>query len=187
MGLHRDPRPRAGPSGASSAPTSQPLGRPMSCKVSRVWLQGVSRACWGLVSGLVSWQKARHLVTRCSGLAEPWVSRLITPCNTAPAPQLWLRRPLVPTSQGEGTDQGRGSTSMLLSPPERSLSCGPHPRAFLLPNFSAVGFKGPTPEKRPCWSWPETPAWFWSAPSQKAGSCHTQARGHTHQHLRQKS
>ena len=40
VGLHRDPRPRAGPSGASSAPTSPPLGRPVSCEVSRVWLRG---------------------------------------------------------------------------------------------------------------------------------------------------
>lgn len=47
-------------------PTSLPRERPTSCKVSRVWLQGVSRACSGLVSGLVGWQKARHLVTRHS-------------------------------------------------------------------------------------------------------------------------
>lgn len=86
VGLHRDPGPWAGPSGASSAPTSQPLPRPLSCKVSRVWLRGVSRACSGLVSGLVGWQTARHLVTRHSVPAEPWVSRLITSCNTARAP-----------------------------------------------------------------------------------------------------
>lgn len=68
----------------------------MSCQVSRVGLRGVSRACSGLVSGLVGWQKARHLVTRHSVPAEPWVSRLITPCITAPAALLQL-----PLSQNE--------------------------------------------------------------------------------------
>lgn len=114
---------------SSSAPTSQPLERPLSCKVSRVWLQGVSRACSGLVSGLVSWQKARHLVTRCSVLAEPWVSRLITPCNTALAPEPQLQRPPVPPSQGAGPDQGR-AVCLPAPRPHQNQAC---PEAFCFP------------------------------------------------------
>lgn len=161
-GLHRDPRPQAGPSGASSAPTSQPPERPMSSKVSRVWLRGVSRACSGLVSGLVGWQKARHLITRHSVPAEPWVSRLTPPCNTARPLQLQPRGPPTPTSQGTGPAQ---AGVCLQTPHPYQNQAYPHgscPKAFPSP-FLGGRPQGPpprhfsSPKNRSSLSWLETP------------------------------
>lgn len=186
-GLHRDPRPRAGPSEASSAPTSQPLRRPTSCKVSMVWLRGVSRACSGLVSGLVGWQKARHLITRHSVPAEPWVSRLITPCNTA---RLQRQRPPAPQSARElGLTRAGGLPPSPSAPPESRLSTQTLQRscASLLlccepPPDTSVPLK-----MDPACSGGNPPAWFWPTHSRKARFCHTQPHTHTrtrtHWHL----
>lgn len=130
----------------SSAPTSQPLERPMSCKVSRVWLQGVSRACSGLVSGLVGWQKARHLVTRHSVPAEPWVSRLITPCNTAPGPSAQPQRPPAPPAREPGLTRAGAPPPRFSAPPPPQSSLSPEDLApgHFVSQFLGSGPEGPS-------------------------------------------
>ena len=141
--------------GPRRPPTSRPLERPFSCKVSRVRLRGVSRACSGLVSGLVGWQKARHLVTRHSDPAEPWVSRLITPCNTAQPLGCSSRGLPPPPAREPGLTRAGGLPPGPAAPPEPRPSTWTLPRGILLPNFTTVGLRDPptehfsSPENRP--------------------------------------